>query len=67
VCRYEDFELLAPQELVAHFRCDEILSMTLAEFEHGTGEQKRLIDAGQVVDGLGGLLTSLTSDALSRR
>jgi len=52
------------QELLAQFRCDEILANALAEFNDQSKSQKRPIEAGRVIDGLGEMMRSWCSQAL---
>ncbi len=52
------------QELLAQFRCDEIAGVALAEFNVQAKSQKRPIELGRVVDGLGGMMRQWMSDVL---
>lgn len=54
------------QELLAQFRCDEISSGALAEFNEQSKSQKRPIEAGKVVDGLGKMMRDWRVTALSK-
>ncbi|KIY67094.1 root hair defective 3 GTP-binding protein [Cylindrobasidium torrendii FP15055 ss-10] len=62
----KDLDLPTQQELLAQFRCDEISSVALAEFTEQSKSQKRPIEAGKVVDGLGKLMRGWRIDALTR-
>jgi len=61
----KDLDLPTQQELLAQFRCDEISSVALAEFTEQSKSQRRPVEAGHVVEGLGGLMRSWRSQALS--
>ncbi|KAI0071929.1 root hair defective 3 GTP-binding protein [Panus rudis PR-1116 ss-1] len=62
----KDLDLPTQQELLAQFRCDEISSAALVEFNDQAKSQKRPIEAGKVVDGLGGMMRSWKTSALAR-
>jgi len=62
----KDLDLPTQQELLAQFRCDEISAVALAEFNEQAKSQKRPVEAGKVVDGLGGMMRSWRTEALSR-
>ncbi|KAF8494740.1 protein SEY1 [Russula emetica] len=62
----KDLDLPTQQELLAQFRCDEISANALAEFNDQSKSQKRPIEVGKVVDGLGEMMRSWRSQALSR-
>lgn len=62
----KDLDLPTQQELLAQFRCDEIASVALAEFNEQAKSQKRPIELGRVVDGLGGMMRQWKLDVLSR-
>lgn len=62
----KDLDLPTQQELLAQFRCDEIASVALAEFAVQSKSQRRPIEAGHVVEGLGDLMRNWRSHALSR-
>ncbi|KAI0297208.1 protein SEY1 [Multifurca ochricompacta] len=62
----KDLDLPTQQELLAQFRCDEISAGALAEFNEQAKSQKRPIEAGQVISGLGEMMRSWRSQALSR-
>lgn len=54
------------QELLAQFRCDEISAVALSEFNEQAKSQKRPVEAGKVVDGLGALMKSWRVEALGK-
>lgn len=60
----KDLDLPTQQELLAQFRCDEISSVALAEFNEQLKSQKRPIEAGRVVEGLGKMMSSWRATAL---
>ncbi|KAI9449444.1 protein SEY1 [Lactarius psammicola] len=62
----KDLDLPTQQELLAQFRCDEISASALAEFNEQAKPQKRPIEAGKVTIGLGEMMRSWRSQALSR-
>ncbi|KAF8915591.1 RHD3/Sey1 [Mucidula mucida] len=62
----KDLDLPTQQELLAQFRCDEISSVALAEFNEQSKSQKRPIEAGKVVEGLGKMMRAWRVDALTR-
>ncbi|KAK7005902.1 RHD3/Sey1 [Favolaschia claudopus] len=62
----KDLDLPTQQELLAQFRCDEISTVALAEFNEQAKSQRRPVEAGRVVDGLGGMMRAWRSDALTR-
>ncbi|KAJ7187746.1 RHD3/Sey1 [Mycena filopes] len=62
----KDLDLPTQQELLAQFRCDEISTVALAEFNEQAKSQRRPVEAGRVVDGLGGLMRNWRKDALTR-
>ncbi|KAF8966759.1 root hair defective 3 GTP-binding protein-domain-containing protein [Flammula alnicola] len=61
----EDLNLPTQQELLAHFRCDEISARALSEFNQEARTREGLLQAGNVVNGLGGMMRKWRSDALS--
>ena len=60
----KDLDLPTQQELLAQFRCDEISAAALAEFTEQAKPQRRPIEAGKVVEGLGGMMRSWRTGAL---
>ncbi|KAL4078571.1 RHD3/Sey1 [Scleroderma yunnanense] len=62
----KDLDLPTQQELLAQFRCDEISSGALIEFNEQAKSQKRPIEAGKVVQGLGELMRNWRDQALAR-
>lgn len=57
-------DLPTQQELLAQFRCDEIATVALAEFNEQAKSQKRPIELGRVVEGLGGMMKQWKSAVL---
>ena len=62
----KDLDLPTQQELLAQFRCDEIAAGALTEFNEQAKPQRRPVEAGKVIDGLGGMMKSWRSGALSK-
>ncbi|KAI6046110.1 RHD3/Sey1 [Pisolithus marmoratus] len=62
----KDLDLPTQQELLAQFRCDEIASTALSEFSAQAKSQKRPIEAGKVIQGLGELMNNWKDQALAR-
>lgn len=62
----KDLDLPTQQELLAQFRCDEISAVALAEFSEQAKSQKRPVDSGRVVEGLGKMMRNWRTDALAR-
>lgn len=62
----KDLDLPTQQELLAQFRCDEISAGALSEFNEQAKSQKRPVEAGQVVEGLGGMMRNWRTQALTR-
>ncbi|PAV18578.1 root hair defective 3 GTP-binding protein [Pyrrhoderma noxium] len=62
----KDLDLPTQQELLAQFRCDEIASVALADFNEESKSQKRPIEAGRVVEGLGAMMRNWKARAISR-
>jgi len=60
----KDLDLPTQQELLAQFRCDEISAVALSEFNDQAKSQKRPVEAGKVVDGLGAMMKSWRTEAL---
>jgi hypothetical protein len=52
----KDLDLPTQQELLAQFRCDEIASVALEEFNAQAKSQRKPVEAGRVVEGLGALM-----------
>ena len=46
------------KELLAQFRCDEISAVVLAEFSEQAKSQKRPLEGGRVVEGLGAMMNT---------
>ena len=61
----KDLDLPTQQELLAQFRCDEIAGVALAEFNDQAKSQRRPIEAGKVVDGLGEMMRQWKKTAIS--
>ncbi|KAI0358523.1 root hair defective 3 GTP-binding protein [Trametes cingulata] len=62
----KDLDLPTQQELLAQFRCDEISTAALAEFNEQAKSQKRPIESGKVVEGLGKMMRAWRSAAIGR-
>ncbi|TFK53774.1 root hair defective 3 GTP-binding protein [Heliocybe sulcata] len=62
----KDLDLPTQQELLAQFRCDEISTAALADFNEQAKSQKRPVEAGRVVEGLGQLMRNWRTEALAR-
>ncbi|KAF5322613.1 hypothetical protein D9619_001456 [Psilocybe cf. subviscida] len=62
----KDLDLPTQQELLAQFRCDEIASVALSEFNDQAKSQKRPVEAGKVVEGLGALMRQWRKDTTAR-
>ncbi|KAF8228882.1 root hair defective 3 GTP-binding protein [Tricholoma matsutake] len=62
----KDLDLPTQQELLAQFRCDEISAVALSEFNEQAKSQRRPVESGQVVQGLGALMRNWRADALTR-
>ena len=62
----KDLDLPTQQELLAQFRCDEISAAALLEFNEQAKPQRRPVESGKVVDGLGGMMRSWRSGALGQ-
>ena len=62
----KDLDLPTQQELLAQFRCDEISSVALADFNEQAKSQRRPIEAGRVVPGLGGMMRKWKTEAVGR-
>ncbi|KAI0786786.1 root hair defective 3 GTP-binding protein [Abortiporus biennis] len=62
----KDLDLPTQQELLAQFRCDEISAVALNEFNEQAKSQKRPIELGKVVEGLGSMMRNWRTGALTR-
>ncbi|GJJ06363.1 Dynamin-like GTPase that mediates homotypic ERfusion [Clathrus columnatus] len=62
----KDLDLPTQQELLAQFRCDEIANVALEQFSIQARSQKRPIEIGNVVDGLGAMMRSWKDQALTQ-
>ncbi|VDB95922.1 unnamed protein product [Peniophora sp. CBMAI 1063] len=62
----KDLDLPTQQELLAQFRCDEIAQGALLEFNEQAKSQKRPIEIGKVVEGLGKSMRAWRTQALAR-
>ncbi|KAF8813868.1 root hair defective 3 GTP-binding protein [Phlegmacium glaucopus] len=62
----KDLDLPTQQELLAQFRCDEISTVAQAEFNDQAKSQKKPVESGRVVDGLGAMMKNWRTDALTR-
>ncbi|KAH6913877.1 protein SEY1 [Coprinopsis sp. MPI-PUGE-AT-0042] len=62
----KDLDLPTQQELLAQFRCDEIAAVALAEFNEQAKSQKRPVEGGKVVEGLGKMMNAWRTQALAR-
>ncbi|TCD65089.1 Protein sey1 [Steccherinum ochraceum] len=62
----KDLDLPTQQELLAQFRCDEIAGAALAEFNEQARPQRKPVEGGRVVSGLGGMMRAWRSGALTR-
>ncbi|KIP06964.1 hypothetical protein PHLGIDRAFT_90150 [Phlebiopsis gigantea 11061_1 CR5-6] len=62
----KDLDLPTQQELLAQFRCDEISAVALSEFIEQAKPQRRPIESGKVVEGLGSMMRSWRTGALVR-
>ncbi|KAI0645779.1 root hair defective 3 GTP-binding protein [Trametes meyenii] len=62
----KDLDLPTQQELLAQFRCDEISTAALNDFNEQARPQKRPIESGKVVDRLGKMMRAWRSGALDR-
>ncbi|KAG6850134.1 Dynamin-like GTPase that mediates homotypic ER fusion [Arthromyces matolae] len=62
----KDLDLPTQQELLAQFRCDEISAVAFSEFSEQAKSQKRPVESGRVVEGLGALMKNWRTEALSR-
>jgi protein SEY1 len=60
----KDLDLPTQQELLAQFRCDEVSAGALTEFNDQAKLQKRPIEEGKVINGLGEIMRAWRSQAL---
>lgn len=60
----KDLDLPTQQELLAQFRCDEISTVAVTEFNEQAKPQRRPIESGKVIEGLGSMMRSWRSGAL---
>ena len=60
----KDLDLPTQRELLAQFRCDEISSAALQEFNEQAKPQRRPIESGKVVEGLGKMMRAWRTQAL---
>lgn len=63
----KDLDLPTQQELLAQFRCDEIAAGVTDLFIASAKAFRKPIEAGSIVAGLGGLMTSWLQTAISKR
>ena len=61
----KDLDLPTQQELLAQFRCDEISTQALADFNEQSKSQRKPVESGRVVEGLGNMMRSWWTAALS--
>ena len=61
----KDLDLPTQQELLAQFRCDEIATVALEAFTTQSRAIRKPVEAGKVVDGLGGMMKTWRGEALS--
>ncbi|KAK2464311.1 hypothetical protein APHAL10511_003768 [Amanita phalloides] len=62
----KDLDLPTQQELLAQFRCDEISKVAFSEFGEQAKSQKRPIESGRVVQGLGNMMRAWRTEALDQ-
>ncbi|KAI0321065.1 protein SEY1 [Amylostereum chailletii] len=62
----KDLDLPTQQELLAQFRCDEISTVALFDFNEQAKSQKRPVEVGKVVPGLGAMMRNWREQALVR-
>ena len=60
----KDLDLPTQQELLAQFRCDEISTQALADFNEQSKSQRKPVESGRVVEGLGRMMRSWWTAAL---
>ncbi|KAG8871574.1 Dynamin-like GTPase that mediates homotypic ER fusion [Serendipita sp. 405] len=61
----KDLDLPTQQELLAQFRCDEIAAVSLSVFNEEVRSVRRPVESGNVIDGLGSMMTSWKENALN--
>lgn len=61
----KDLDLPTQQELLAQFRCDEIAAGVIELFAASSKSVRKPIEAGSVIDGLGGLMSKWVNIAFS--
>ncbi|KAG8934733.1 Dynamin-like GTPase that mediates homotypic ER fusion [Tulasnella sp. 418] len=62
----KDLDLPTQQELLAQFRCGEIAAGVLEEFNIQVKGQRKPIESGRVVEGLGKMMSNWTKHGLAR-
>ena len=62
----KDLDLPTQQELLAQFRCDEIATVALEEFNMQAKSQRRPIESGRVVEGLGAMMSAWVKVAFGK-
>ncbi|KAH9942378.1 root hair defective 3 GTP-binding protein [Epithele typhae] len=62
----KDLDLPTQRELLAQFRCDEISSAALTEFNEQVKPQRRPVESGKVVNELGKMMRAWRTQALDR-
>ena len=62
----KDLDLPTQRELLAQFRCDEISNVSLAQFNEQAKSQRKPVESGKVVEGLGGSMRTWKQDALGQ-
>jgi len=61
----KDLDLPTQQELLAQFRCDEISAQALADFNEQSKSQRKPVESGRIVEGLGKMMRSWWATSLS--
>jgi len=61
----KDLDLPTQQELLAQFRCDEISAQALADFNEQSKSQRKPVESGRIVEGLGKMMRSWWTTSLS--
>jgi len=62
----KDLDLPTQQELLAQFRCDEISAQALADFNEQSKSQRKPVESGRVVEGLGEMMRGWWTTTLSK-